>query len=398
MHRRTFLAASAATVIADGGGRGAVIGLLLPLSGPDAPLGRSVADSALMAADEINQDSGRRRPPIAVRTADTGSDPRRFLALLSQMVGGHRTASIFGLCPPAAAGAMRTILERGGGLFWDPAPTPGGECSDTVVHGGPTPYQSLGHLVPWLAEQVGRRFLLVGSDEDWPRALLAACRTMAEDCGAAAIGASELVPPGGADFTAILARIRRERIEVVVSALTGASATAFLRRYREAGHDPREVPIASPTLSELVAAAAGPQVAAGAVAAAPYFASWPSSANSLFTQRLRRHAGAAAIAGATAEAAWFQLRQFGAALDKLDGADPIAVNIREAARGCAVDAPQGPVRLDGASLHTLLWPKIAVVDPSGRFRPLAGAAEPLGPLPFWPSAERGCRQRQAGKD
>jgi urea transport system substrate-binding protein len=361
MHRRSFLAASAAVLA---GGRAEVaVGLLLPLSGPEAPLGRAIAAATLMAVDEI----GRR---VTVTSADTGSDAKTFLRLLAQMLD-RRVASVFGLCPAGAGQAMRTLLERSGGLFWDPAPTPGGECSEAVIHGGPTPFQSLGHLVPWLAENAGRRFLLVGGGP-----LAPVCRTLAADCGATVLE--------GAGFD----RIRRERPDVVVSLLAGTTAAAFLRGYREAGFDQRDIPVASPCLSELVAAEAGP-AAAGAIAAAPYFASWPSPANSLFLQRLRRRAGATATAAA--EAAWFQMHLFAQALARLDGAEPVPVNLREAARAVLVEAPQGPVRLDG--LHTLLWPRIAVAEPSGRFRPLAVAAEPLGPLPFWPATAGNCRQR-----
>ena len=388
MDRRTFLIAAASSALPLNGARAdrvrLAVSLMLPLSGPEAALGRSMRDAALAAVEQLNGSAEGRRPPLTVQVVDTRSDPRRFLGALSRQMWDAKAINLFGICPPAARAEMRHLLEQTDSVFWDPSPSEGGECSRNIVHGGPTPHQSLKHVVPWIAAQAGRRFLLVGTDQPWPAELVRVCREMIRDIGAVAVGPPELVPPGHADFTAVLDRIRRERAEVVFSALTGESAVAFLRQFKARGFDHGEIPVVSPALDELTIAALPPGTAAGAIAAQPYFAGYTSPANTLFLQRLRRRSTAPAPAHAQAEAAWFQLRMFGAALDLLgDGAIASPINIREAAKPCTIDAPQGPVRIESDTLYTALWPKIAVVEPSGRFRVLARSDQPVRPLPYW---------------
>lgn len=388
MHRRTFLATAAAAALAPAtrlaaGQRPVAVGLTLPLSGAEAPLGRALRDALLTGFEEAG--------PLAVATEDTASDPTRFLRALTRLVAGKRVASVFGLCPPEARPGMRALLERCQGLFWDPAPTEGGECSKFVIHGGPTPHQSLKFLVPWMAEQVGRRFLLVGTDQPWPRELLHVCRHMAGEIGATLVAPPELAPPGHDDFTTTLARARSRDADVIVSTLLDRSAVAFLRQYRQAGIDPLTLPVASPTLTEATAATAGP-AAAGVIVSAPYFSDEVSVANGLFLKRLRlRHRpGGQGRVHAQIEAAWVQARLFGLALGNLAGGDVSPVNLREAARDGEVDTPDGRVRVEGETLHTLLWPKIAVVEPWGRFRILARPTRPVRPLPFWGQPGKAC--------
>jgi len=396
MDRRKFLIATAAGALlplsrARADRPRLAVGLMLPLSGPEAALGRSIRDAILTAVEQLNGSAGGRRPPLTVQVEDTRSDPRRFLRALSRQVWDAKAISLFGLCPPTARAEMRHLVEQTDSVFWDPSPSEGGECSRNIIHGGPTPHQSLKHVVPWIAAQAGRRFLLVGSDQPWPGELVRVCREMMKDIGAVAVGPAELMPPGHADFREVLDRIRRERADVVFSALTGESAIAFLRQFRARGFDHGETPVVSPTLDELIVAALPHGSAAGAIAAQPYFAGYTSAANTLFLQRLRRRSTAPAPAHAQAEAAWFQMRMFGAALDLLGGDDIASpINIREAATSCTIDAPQGPVHIESDTLYTALWSKIAVLEPSGRFRVLARSDQPVRPLPYWGWPGKSC--------
>lgn len=396
MERRTFLASilAAAGLAAAGDTAAAAaavrIALVLPLTGADAARGRMVRHGALLALDEINARAGRNGPVIVALVEDTRSDPRAFLDALRRLAGHEKVSSVFGLCPHPVRDDLPRALEKLDGLFWDPAPTPGGVCSKHVIHGGSTPYQSLKHLVPWAVGQVGGRMLLVGGDEPHPRELMRVCRQVLARVGGEAVGRDIAVAAGGGDFTEVIKRVKAGGVDAVFSALEGDRAVALLRQVKAAGIDPRAVPIVSPTLTEMEVAAAGPGVAAGHVAAQPWFSSWVSPASWRFMDRMRRRHGGSVRPSALAEAAWTQIHLFAAALGNLAGGDIHPVNIREAAKERAVDAPQGRVRVDGGSLHATAWPKIAVVEPAGRFRILARAAREVPPLPFWAHPHQAC--------
>lgn len=365
------------------------VGLLYPLSGLDAARGQMACNAALLAIDEVNARAGRDGPMIAAVSEDTRSDPRRYRAALRRMVWESKVACIFGLIPPDERDDTRSFVERYDGLFWDPAAYEGGECSKNLIHGGATPHQSLKHLVPWLAEQVGGRFLLVGGRDALSSELLRVCRSTLDGVGGEAVGRDVVVAPGHTDFSSVVRAAWIGRIDAVFSTLQGAQAAALLGQMKAGGIDPRQVPVASPTLSEIEVAAAGP-AAAGAIAAQPYFASWLSPENWRFMDRMRRRHGAKVAPSALAEATWFQFHLLADALSRLAEGDVHPINIRECAKDCEVAAPQGPVRLEGDTLHTVLWPKIGVVEPSGRVQVLARAREGIKPLPFWAHPGRVC--------
>lgn len=394
MDRRTFLLSGAAAtsgLLLPRSGRAASrvvrVGLVLPLSGPDAARGRMARNGALLAIDEVNRRSGNRLSIISL-VDDSRSDAKSFLSALNRMVNHEKALSVFGLCPEGAREPMLGIVEKAKGLFWDCGPNPGGECSKHVVNCGPTPHQSLKHLVPWVVANVGPRLLPVGGTDALGRELL----RVAMD-NTAAIGGKPLDPMVIKDRDGIgkaIARVRNGGVDAVLSTLSGEAAGDLLRAWRAHGIDPRHIPIVSPTLSEIEVAAAGPGNAFGAIAAQPYFSSWASPENWRFMDRMRRHHGAKAAPSALAEAMWFQIHLLAEALGNLADGDLLPLNLREAAKDREVAAPQGRIRVEGGSLHTVLWPKIAVAEPSGRFRILARASQGLRPLPFWAHPGKAC--------
>lgn len=395
MDRRTFVfsAAAIASGLAPAGRaqaqRVARIGLLLPLTGERAAEGQMVRHAALLAVDLANRERRSGRPVIVAQVVDCGSQAKRFAAGLRRLVADEQTISVFGLCPPGERAGLGDFLAAQSGLFWEAGPAETGECHPNVIHGGPTPHHSLATLLPFMSAEVGRRFLLVGDGDGRRAGLLAAASAMLGESGATQVGEAALVREG--DFDGLLRRIRRERVDVVLSLLEGARQVALLRAYREGRLDPLEIPIASPTLTEADMAVAGPLVAAGHVAVQPYFTTWQSPENARFLGQLRGRHGAACLPGAVAEASWWQIQLFARALDALGPGELHPLTMREAARDRWVGAPQGRVRLDGATLHADLWPKVAVVDSSGRAKVLARTGQAVAALPAWGQGGVGCR-------
>ncbi|HSV28046.1 MAG TPA: transporter substrate-binding protein, partial [Candidatus Omnitrophota bacterium] len=285
--------------------------------------------------------------------------------------------SVFTLPADGCRDDARRFVERYDGLLWDAAANEGGSCSKHVLHGGPTPHQSLKHLVPWMAGRAGERFVVAGGTDVLGRELARVARSTLARIGIKPVGVATDV-----DGAVRLAA----QADVVLSTRSGAAAVELMRAHRAAGI---KAIIASPTLGEIEVAAAG-RDAIGHVAAQPYFASWISPANWRFLDRMRRRHGARVTPSASAEAIWTQIALFGTALSHLSDTDVHPLNIREAVKGVRVEAPQGLVELEAESLHARLWPKIAVVEPSGRLGIVARARQAVRPLPYWAHANRAC--------
>jgi urea transport system substrate-binding protein len=304
---------------------------------------------------------------------DWASDPRRFDALARRLTAGEgRAAAVFGPCPHDLRVELGRYLDQVDGVLWDPAGYGGGECSGGMIHGGPTPHQSLKQVLPFMAQEVGRRFLLVGGDGAYSRALTRAARWGLNRMGATVVGEA------GEDRLAWLHKIGRERIDVVFCSLEGSALVEFLQAARL---NPQETPMISTAMTELES-----RFAVGHVACQPYFAGLRSLGNDRFLATLRRRLGVDFVPTAMGEALWGQIHLFAAAVAALDDIEPHPILVREAARGREVLLPQGRVRLEADSLHLTLWPKIAVAEPGGGFKIIARSQNPVRPLPFWADA------------
>lgn len=388
MDRRHFLAGSLAILSAlapvraparTGARSPARIALLLPLSGDHAAQGRLLHGAALAAIDAVNGAGLGGSRQVVAQVEDWHSDPHRFDALIRKFGSGEgRPAALFGPCPQRWRAQLGGWLDSVDGVLWDPQGYEGGECSGGIVHFGPTPHQSLTQALPYMAAEVGRRFLLVPGEEPYGRGLARVARWALKRMDAELVGEAN-----DGNRLNWLSRLRRERVNVVVCTLEGAELADFLRAYAWQRLDPQEIPILSPTFGELELEMAGAAVAAGHVACQPYFADWRSPRNNRFLAALRRRLGPAAQPNAQAEALWGQIHLFAAAIAALDDVGPHPLLVREAARGRQVQLPQGPVRLDTATLHPRLWPKLAVATPEGGFKVIARSDRPVDPVPFW---------------
>lgn len=388
MDRRRFLLHSAAafwTGLAARPARAAFsraparIVLVLPLTGARAAVGAMLHGTALAAAAAIDRARLGGRRAVTVQVEDSRSDPSRFEALVRQhAVGEGRPAAVFGCCPAELRGSLGAWLDSMDGMVWDPQGYEGGECAGGILHFGPTPHQSLTQALPVLAAEVGPRFLLVAGEGGYGAGLGRVARWALGRMNAELVGVA-----GANDRLAWLSRVRRERVDVILCTLEDDALAEFLRAYAAARLDPLEIPIFSPTMTELDLAAAGPAVAAGHVACQPYFAGWRSAGNDRFLATLRPHLAAAVQPTALAESLWGQMHLFAAAIAHLDDLDPHPILVREAARGREVLMPQGRVRLDADTLHPRLWPKLAVATPEGGFKVIARSDRAVPPLPFW---------------
>ncbi|MGE5478050.1 MAG: transporter substrate-binding protein [Bacteroidales bacterium] len=353
--------------------------LLLPLTGERAALGSLLHATALAAADSVNRAGLGGRRAIELRVEDWRSDPRRFDALIRQLGSGEgRAAALIGPCPSQSRAETAAWLVANDAVLWDPMPHSGGICGDGILSLGSTPYQSLSQSLGFMAAEVGRRFLLVPGDSGYGRELGEVARWAIGRMDAELLGVA-----GAHERRHWLARLRRERADVVVCTLEGAELADFLHAYAEARLDPRETPILAPTMTELDVALAGGAVAEGHVACQPYFAAMATLGNDRFLAALRRRLAPGQVPTAQAEAMWGLLHLFARAVGALDDLDPHPILVREAARGQDVLLPQGRVRLDPATLHPYLWPKLAVVTADGGFKVIARSDRPVAPLPFW---------------
>lgn len=357
------------------------VGVLFSLTGTTAIIEESLHKATLLAIEEINDAGGINGMRIVPIEEDPASDPATFADRARKLVVSDRCVSVFGSYTSASRKAVLPVFEGRDNLYWYPTLYEGRECSKNVIYTGAVPNQQQDEFIPWLVQNFGPRFYLIGSDYIYPREENNYCKKILAEIGGEVVE-EEYVPLGHSEFSSVINKIRATGPNVIFSTVVGDSVVALHRQYRSAGLDPDQMPMASLTTSENEVAAMGGDAAAGHFTSAPYFMVHQSPENERFVEAYQRRWGADRVTHFVSEPSYFQVYLFKQAVEKLDPTDITPQTIREAVKGEELVAPQGLVHVERENLHTFLWPKIAVAKSDGQFEVLVESSEWLAPDPY----------------
>lgn len=356
------------------------VGILFSLTGAVAVVESTLHDAALMAIDEINATGGIHGRQLRPIIEDPASDPATYADRARRLMIRDKCVSVFGSYTSASRQAVLPVTEQRDNLYWYPTLYEGRECSRNVMYGGAVPNQQQDDLIPWAIENFGPRFYMIGNNYVYPKEENNYCKTLLQKLGGEVVH-EEYVPLGHSDFSSAINRIRSEQPDVIFATVVGDSDVAFARQYHAAELDPSKMPVVSLTRSEVEVKAIGGEAAAGHFSSAPYFMGHDTPENQKFVEAYKARYGADAVTHFVNEAAYFQVYQFKAALEKLDPANVTPTAIRDAAVGLTTQAPQGEILID-ENLHTHLWPKIGQWKTDGQAEVLVQSAERVAPHPF----------------
>jgi urea transport system substrate-binding protein len=368
------------------------VGVLFSLTGTTGIIEESLNKATIMAIEEVNDQGGINGMKVVPVVEDPASDPATFAEKARKLVLGDKCVSVFGSYTSASRKAVLPVFEKRKNLYWYPTLYEGRECSKNVIYTGAVPNQQQDEFVPWLVKNFGKRWYLIGSNYIYPKEENNYCKKLLKELGAEVVN-EEYVPLGHSEFSSVVNKFRSEKPDVIFSTVVGDSVVALHRQYRAAGLDPEKMPMASLTTSENEVAAMGGEAAAGHFTSAPYFMVWDSPENREFVERYRKRWGGDKVTHFVSEPCYFQVKMFQQAVSKLAASDINPANIREAVKGVELTAPQGQVRLDTATLHTYLWPKIGQCKSDGQFEIIKQSTEWLAPVPYKAYPNQTCAEQ-----
>ncbi len=372
------LLTTAGRAIAQGGD--IPVGLLFSLTGAVAVVESTLHDAALMAIEEINAAGGVHGRQLRPIIEDPASDPATYADRARRLMIRDKCVSVFGSYTSASRQAVLPVTEQRKNLYWYPTLYEGRECSRNVMYGGAVPNQQQDDLIAWAIENYGPRFYMIGNNYVYPKEENNYCKTLLAELGGEVVN-EEYVPLGHSDFSSVINRIRSEKPDVIFATVVGDSDVAFARQYHAAELDPAQMPVISLTRSEVEVKAIGGEAAAGHFSSAPYFMGHDTPENEAFVEAYKSRYGADQVTHFVSEAAYFQVYQFKAALEKLDPGNITPEMIRDAAVGLTLNAPQGEVLID-ENLHTHLWPKIGQWQSNGQAEVIVESQERIAPKPY----------------
>jgi ABC-type branched-subunit amino acid transport system substrate-binding protein len=336
--------------------------MLLPLSGPQAPLGQAMLNAGVMALfDEAPTG-------VTLLPVDTGGTPGGAAAAARQAVAAGARVLV-GPLTSAEAGAAQPVARAAGlpMLAMTNDPQRAGEGAWVL---GVTPAQQVRAVVAAAAREGAQRFAVAAPATDFGRALAAAMRGAASDLGLPA--PTVVLHPANADpaMAAGAARMAAPQADALLIGEVGERARRFAAAYAAearaaaGGVEPAPMRLLGPALWFGDAALRGEPALAGA-----WFAGPDPGARAAFEGRYREAFGDAPprVAAAAHDAAALAARA-------LRGRAAVAT----VTAGQSLYGADGPVRLlpNGQTLRGLA---IYALSPDGTALLVEPAGEPTGP-------------------
>lgn len=358
------------------------IGVLFSASGPYSVVSRSMLNGALLALNEVNASAGygfSLRPRV--------SDPAGHNAKYARYAGDllrNGVRHIVGCYTSSSRKEVIPLFEKHDALLWYPSHYEGFESSSSVVYTGASPNQHIVPLIEYLTGNVGRRAFCVGSNYIWAWENNRILREGLNAVGGAII-AERYLPVGEIDHRQVIAAILEARPDFVFNTLIGTSAYSFFTDFRRACElaridQPREIPVASCSLSEPELAEIGPEARDGHLSSSVYFSTIGTPENQRFVEAYDRMYPMGPAASADAEASFLAVK-FLAASIAAAGTDDIT-HVRDAVRSRTMIAPQGEVSIDSETLHACLTPRIGRSTRDGLFEIVFEADAAVRPDPY----------------
>ena len=210
------------------------VGLAVPLSGPLALTAPSALDLAGLAADEANDAGGVAGRRLELVALDSGRAPAVVAKEAADLSAAGAFDVLVGFHTSDVHRAVAQALPRTARYVFTP-PHEGGRPRPGVVRIGQSPLDQHAAALAWLVERRrARRWVLLGTDYVWPRAVHRAATRVLADLGAEVVGEA-LVPFGPTDVGPLLDLVVRSRADGVLLSLVGRDLVAFNREFARAG-------------------------------------------------------------------------------------------------------------------------------------------------------------------
>jgi urea transport system substrate-binding protein len=355
------------------------VGILHSLSGTMSISEVSVKDAEMMAIEEINAKGGVLGKQIEPVIEDGASDWPTFAEKARKLLSEDKVATVFGGWTSASRKAMLPVFEELNGLLWYPVQYEGLESSPNIFYTGATTNQQIVPAVTWLLQNRGKKFFLLGSDYVFPRTANKIIKEQLKAEGGELAG-EEYTPLGHTDYSTIITKIKEAKPDVVFNTLNGDSNVAFFKQLKDAGITSKDLTTLSVSVAEEEIRGIGADVLTGHLAAWNYYETTDTPQNKTFVENYKKKYGSDRVTADPIEAGYDAVYLWAAAVEKA-GSTEVA-KVKEAAKELEWDAPEGKVKIDGATQHLYKTVRIGEVQAGGMFKELWNSGQPVKPDPY----------------
>jgi urea transport system substrate-binding protein len=354
------------------------VGILHSKSGTMAISEQTVINSELMAIDEINAKGGVLGKQIVPIVEDGASDWPTFAEKAEKLLTVDDVAAVFGGWTSASRKAMLPVFEGNNGLLFYPVQYEGLEASPNIFYTGATTNQQIIPAMDYLKEQGLTKVFLAGSDYVFPRTANKIIKAYAEENGMEIVG-EEYIPLGDSNVSTIVSKIFAAQPDVVFNSMNGDQNVAFFKELAAKGNTPEQIQTMSVSIAEEEVKGIGPSNIAGHLVSWNYYQTTDNPVNTDFVKNFKAKYGANSVTSDPMEAGYNAVYIWAAAVEKAGSFD--VDEVKEAAKGIAIETPEGLVTVSDWNQHVFKTNRIGKVNAEGLIDEVGGSGKPIEPDP-----------------
>lgn len=356
------------------------IGILFSLHGPYKDVSNELFKGAMLAVHEVNQnDAYSFKIEPVVR--DPGGNLDGYRTATNDLLRRQGVVHVVGCYTSSSRKEVIPVFEKYDGMLWYPSHYEGYESSANVIYTGASPNQSLVPLVSHMLADYGSRVICVGSNYIWSWENNRTVRSLVAPVGGEVL-CERYINVGCTEVSHVVDEIMKARPSFVFNSLIGTSSHEFTRQFAAANiaSDMPPIPVSSATISEPELTATGPANGSDIITSSVYFQSIQSQSNETFVRSYKARYNQNSVTSEDAESSYISVMLLAKAIERAGTSD--MDKVKNALQCVAFDAPQGAVRIDAATGHCYLTPRIGRSRSDGQFEVIWSASSPMKPDPY----------------
>ncbi len=323
------------------------IGVPIPLSGVFGVYGEQMRMATELAIEEINAAGGLLGREVEVVYADTESDVQPTIDKVKQLIHQDNVDVLIGIISSANRDAVVPTVFRAKKVLIYPTTYEGGVAEKFSGKGaryvfttGPVSDQYIKPFIPWIMENRGRSFYLLGMDYIYGHGSIANAKQYINELGGEVVG-EEYIPLGTTDFATVLNRILAEKPEVIFAVIAGDDLVFLAKQYHEFGLKDNGIAFTTSELDESYMTAIGAEAVDGMACSYPYFMGVDTPENKKFVAAMRAKFGEETLVSLAAESMYYSFHLFAKAAQRAGSVETEA--LIQGLEGVQVQAPEGTV-------------------------------------------------------
>ncbi len=346
------------------------LGFLSDFTGTLATQGEIQFNCFNLAVNQINSAGGIAGREIQVIEEDDGSDSTQTIEKATKLALEDEVVAIVGGITSLTREAALTVLPAENvpylyTTFYEGAAAGAVACDSNLISTGQVPNQQMEPLIPYLTENVGTSYMIVGSDYIWPRGTTEVLERLVDDVGGS-VHSATYYPFGTTDFGPFLQELEEVNPDICWVSLAGADINTFLKQYQQFGASAQ---IAAISMDEVIASLS-PGTGVGAITSQSYFMAVDNENNKKFLADYRTAYGEESLVNGIGEGAYSAVYLFKGAIEAADGSTDPEV-WKPKLGSVTFEAPGGTIKVDPETQHVIGSNYIAQVNPDGTLKILS---------------------------